>query len=126
MNAQTENNTGGALDIVKWILVIAFLTAAVVGNQYFSEQSLLIRVVAILVAASIALLIAATTAKGKEITGFAKEARVETRKVVWPTRQETIQTTLIIMLAVTIISLVLWGLDGILVRVVGFILGQEV
>ncbi len=126
MNAQTENNTGGALDVVRWILVIAFLAAAVVGNQYFSEQSLLIRVVAILVSASIALLIAATTVKGKSILGFAKEARVETRKVVWPTRQETIQTTLIIMLSVTVISLVLWGLDGILVRVVAFVLGQEV
>ena len=125
MNAQTENDTGGVFDVVKWILVILFLAAAVVGNQYFSEQSLLIRVVAILVSASIALLIAATTVKGKNILGFAKEARVETRKVVWPTRQETIQTTLIIMLSVTVISLVLWGLDGILVRVVAFVLGQE-
>jgi preprotein translocase subunit SecE len=126
MSAQAENTSTSPLDIVKWILVIAFLAGAIIGNQYFAEQSLLIRVVAILVSSAIALLIAATTEKGKSVLGFAKEARVETRKVVWPTRQETIQTTLIIMLAVTVVSLVLWGLDGILVRVVAFILGQEV
>ena len=126
MNAQTENNTGGAIDIVKWILALAFLVAAIAVNVFFPDYSLLTRVAAILVSASIALLIAATTEKGKSVVGFAKEARVETRKVVWPTRQETIQTTLIIMLSVTIVSLVLWGLDGILVRVVAFVLGQEV
>ena len=126
MSAQAENTSTSPLDIVKWLLVAVFVAAAIIGNQYFAEQSLLIRVVAILVCGIIALLIATTTEKGKSIVGFAKEARVETRKVVWPTRQETIQTTLIIMLAVTVISLVLWGLDGILVRVVAFVLGQEV
>jgi len=125
MSVQTENTSSG-LDIFKWFLVVVFLAAAVVGNQYFDEQSLLIRVVAILVAAVIAMLIAATTEKGKTILGFAKESRIEARKVVWPTRQETIQTTLIIMLAVAVMSLLLWGLDGILVRVVAFVLGQEV
>ena len=126
MSVQTEKTSGGPLDIVKWVLVVALLAAAVVGNQYFAEQSLLIRVVAILVAVVTALLVAATTEKGKTTLGFAKEARVETRKVVWPTRQETIQTTLIIMLAVSVMSLLLWGVDGILVRVVAFVLGQEV
>jgi len=126
MNAQTENNTGGMLDVIKWGLAAIFIAVAVSVNTFFPEYSLLTRVAAILVSASIALLIAATTAKGKSTLGFAKEARIETRKVVWPTRQETIQTTLIIMLSVTIISLVLWGLDGILVRIVAFVLGQEV
>ncbi len=125
MNAQTEQ-TGSGLDIFKWIIVVIFLAAAIVGNQYFAEQSLLIRVVAILVTASIAFLVAATTTKGKDALGFAKEAKVEARKVVWPTRQETIQTTLIIMLAVAVMSLLLWGIDGILVRLVAFILGQEI
>ena len=125
MNVQTEQ-TGNGLDILKWIIVAAFLAAAIVGNAYFAEQSLLIRVVAILVTASIAFLVAATTTKGRAALGFAKEARVEARKVVWPTRQETVQTTLIIMLAVAFMSLLLWGIDAILVKVVAFALGQEV
>ena len=125
MNAQTEQ-TGSGLDFLKWVIVAIFLAAAIVGNHYFAEQSLLIRVVAILVAASIAFLVAATTTKGKTAFGFAKEARVEARKVVWPTRQETIQTTLIIMLAVAVMSLLLWGIDSILVKIVAFVLGQEI
>ena len=125
MNAQTEQ-TGNSLDILKWIVVAVFLAAAVVGNQYFSEQTLLIRVVAILVAVSIAFLVAATTTKGKAALGFAKESRIEGRKVVWPTRQETIQTTLVIMVAVAFMSLLLWGIDAILVKVVAFALGQEI
>jgi preprotein translocase subunit SecE len=125
MNAQTEQ-TGNSLDILKWIIVAVFLAAAVVGNQYFSEQTLLIRVVAILVAVSIAFLVAATTTKGKTALGFAKEARIEGRKFVWPTRQETIQTTLVIMVAVAFMSLLLWGIDAILVKIVAFALGQEI
>ena len=125
MNVQTEE-TGTSLDILKWIMVAAFLAAAVVGNQYFAEQSLVIRVVAILVAAAIAFLIAATTTKGKTALGFAREARIETRKVVWPTRQETIQTTLIIMVAVAVMSMLLWGIDSVLVKIVAFALGQEI
>ena len=125
MNAETEQTDNG-FDIFKWIIVIAFLAAAIVGNHYFAEQSLLIRVIAILVCASIAFLVAATTNKGKSALGFAKDARVEARKVVWPTRQETVQTTLIIMLAVAVMSVLLWGIDAVLVRVVAFALGQEI
>ena len=125
MNVQTEQ-TGNSLDILKWIIVVAFLVAAIAGNQYFSEQALLIRVVAILVSVSIAFLVAATTSKGKTALGFAKESRIEGRKVVWPTRQETVQTTLVIMVAVAFMSLLLWGIDAILVQVVAFALGQEI
>lgn len=125
MNAQTEES-GSNFDILKWVLVVAFLAAAIVGNQYFAEQSLLIRVAVILVAASIAFLIAATTSKGKTALGFAKESRVEARKVVWPTRQETVQTTLIIMVAVAFMSLLLYFIDMALVQIVALALGQEI
>lgn len=59
--------------------------------------------------------------KGKATLAFAREARVEMRKVIWPTRQETLQTTLIVAAVTAVMSLILWGLDGILVRLVSFI-----
>ncbi len=65
----------------------------------------------------------ATTEKGSTFLSFAKESRTEVRKVVWPTRQEANQTTLIVLAATLIMALILWGLDGIIVRVVGFITG---
>ena len=125
MNAQTEQTNNG-MDIVKRAITAILLAAAVVGNSYFTEHTLWVRVGAILVIGIIALLVAATTTSGQKALGFARESRIEARKVVWPTRNEYLQTTLIIMVAVVIMSLVLWGLDGILVRLVAFILGQEV
>ena len=61
------------------------------------------------------------TEKGQIFIAFAKDARLEVRKVVWPTRQETVQTTLIILAVSAIVGLILWGLDGVLVRLVSFI-----
>ena len=52
-----------------------------------------------------------------------REARTEVRKVIWPTRQETLHTTLIVAAVTAVMSLILWGLDGILVRLVSFITG---
>ena len=66
------------------------------------------------------------TFKGRTFLAFAKEARIEVRKVVWPTRQETTHTTLIVMVATVIMALILWGLDGILFRAVGFLTGLEI
>lgn len=52
------------------------------------------------------------TAEGKRFFNFAKEAKVELQKVVWPTRQETIQTTSVVMIMVTVTGFVLWGIDS--------------
>ena len=78
------------------------------------------------VAVAAGLGIAAVTEKGRTFLAFAKEARIEVRKVVWPTRQETTHTTLIVMVATVIMALILWGLDGILFRAVGFLTGLEI
>ncbi|MCX7116777.1 MAG: preprotein translocase subunit SecE [Legionellales bacterium] len=52
------------------------------------------------------------TSEGKKVFSFAKEAKIELQKVVWPTRQETIQTTSIVMVMVTVTGFVLWGIDS--------------
>ena len=67
--------------------------------------------------------VALLTTKGKATVAFAREARTEVRKVIWPTRQETLHTTLIVAAVTAVMSLILWGLDGILVRLVSFITG---
>ena len=67
--------------------------------------------------------VALLTTKGKATVAFAREARTEMRKVIWPTRQETLHTTLIVAAVTAVMSLILWGLDGILVRLVSFITG---
>lgn len=125
MSAEVEKQAGG-LDSVKWVISIALLIAAVYGNYAFGEQvSVLWRALGVVAAVAIALFVAGQTEKGQQALSFAKDSRIEVRKVVWPTRQETLQTTMIVIIATMIMSLILWGLDGIMVRVVAFLTGLE-
>ncbi|MBY5923571.1 preprotein translocase subunit SecE [Ferrimonas balearica] len=122
MSTNTENQ-GSSMDTLKWGLVAVILAAAVVGNHYFAAESVLIRAVGVVVAIAIALFIAAQTEKGKAGWAFAQESRMEVRKVVWPTRQETVQTTLIVFAATAFMAFCLWLLDMGLVWIVNLITG---
>jgi preprotein translocase subunit SecE len=126
MNASTETSAANSFDSLKWVFVILLLGAAVVGNYIYGEESALIRAVGVVIAVAIAGLIALQTEKGRNALVFAKESRTEVRKVVWPTRQESIQTTMIVLLATLFMSLVLWGLDTALYALVNFITGLQV
>jgi len=121
VNAKVETQTS-KLDSLKWLVVIALVAVGVVGNSMFANESLLYRVLALVALAIVAALIALQTAKGKAFFQLFKEAKNEIRKVVWPTRQETLQTTGIVVVAVLIIGLLLWGLDSLLGWIIsGFI-----
>jgi preprotein translocase subunit SecE len=109
---------------LKWIVVFALVAVAVVGNSYFSDQSLLYRVLGIVALAVVAGLVALQTAKGAAFWALIKGARTEIRKVVWPTRQETIQTTLIVVAMVLILGFVLWIFDTILMSILRLLTGQ--
>ncbi|ALO40717.1 MULTISPECIES: preprotein translocase subunit SecE [Pseudoalteromonas] len=122
-NVETPSNS---MDTVKWLVSIALLLGAVVGNYMYADLSVLVRAVGVVVAVAAALGLLATTEKGRTFIAFAKESRIEVRKVVWPTRQETTHTTFIVMLATVVMALILWGLDGILFRIVGFLTGLEI
>ena len=122
MSEKTENQSN-ALDMFKWVVVFALLAGLVTANTVYGEISVLYRAIAAVVVVVVAGFIAASTEKGSTFLSFAKESRTEVRKVVWPTRQETNQTTLIVLAATLVMALILWGLDGIIVRVVGFITG---
>ncbi|KAF7769171.1 preprotein translocase subunit SecE [Pseudoalteromonas undina] len=125
MSTNIETPSSG-MESVKWLVAIALLAGAVVGNHMFADQSVLLRAIGVVVAIAAGLAIASQTLKGRTFLAFAKEARIEVRKVVWPTRQETTHTTLIVMVATVIMALILWGLDGILFRAVGFLTGLEI
>ncbi|WP_439148137.1 preprotein translocase subunit SecE [Vibrio sp.] len=121
-NAETPDSSGTA-DTMKWVVAFVLLAAAVVGNYLYGELSVVIRAAGVVVLIAAALGVAATTTKGKAAIDFAKESRMEIRKVVWPTRQETMQTTLIVLAVCIVMSLVLWGIDGIMVRLVSLATG---
>ena len=122
MSAAEIKNVSTPFNGLKWAVSILLLVAIVVGNYFYGEQvHIVLRVSILLALAVLALFVASLTDKGRTFTGFAQDSRLEVRKVVWPTRQETVQTTLIIVAVSTIVGLVLWGLDGVFVRIVEFI-----
>ncbi|GLR09031.1 protein translocase subunit SecE [Mixta theicola] len=124
MSANTEaQGSGRGLEAIKWVVVAILLIVAIVGNFYYREVTLPLRALAVVVLIAAAGGIALLTTKGKATLAFAREARTEVRKVIWPTRQETLHTTLIVAAVTAVMSLILWGLDGILVRLVSFITG---
>ncbi|MGP1959234.1 MAG: preprotein translocase subunit SecE [Arsenophonus sp. NC-CH8-MAG3] len=112
-----------SFDVVKWLLVAILLIIVIVGNYYFRQYNLALRIIAVVVFTVLASGIALWTTKGKSTLVFFREARIEMRKVIWPTRQETLQTTLIVAAVTVVMALILCGLDGILVRLVSFITG---
>jgi len=126
MNASTESQPSGSLDSLKWIIVVLILAGVVFANYFFGEESVLYRALGAVAGIIVAGLIAMQTVKGHNAIAFAKESRTEVRKVVWPTRQEAVQTTGIVLFATFIMSLVMWGLDSTLFWVVGFITGLQV
>jgi len=115
--------TESRFDSVKWVIVAALVATAVVGNSFFSDQSLLYRVLGIIVISAVAGMVALQTAKGVAFWTLVKGSRTEIRKVVWPTRQETVQTTLIVLAFVVLVALLLWGLDTLLGWLVSMVIG---
>jgi len=112
-------------DALKWFLSIAIIALAIAGNVYFSAQPLMWRVGAVSLSFIIAMAIAFSTAQGHRAWEFMVGARAELRKVVWPTRQETIQVTLVVALLVLVTSLILWGIDSVLLRMMTWLTGAR-
>jgi len=108
---KTEQQVSSGLDTVKLLVSLMILVAGIIGFYYFKEESQLFRVLGILAVVVVSFLIVATTLIGKKSLGFAKDARVEVRKVVWPTRQETTQTTIAVLVMVLIVAIMLWLID---------------
>ncbi len=110
MVTKTEQQPTG-FDTAKLLVSLLILVAGIIGFYYFKEESQLFRVLGILAVIVVSFLIIATTMIGKKALGFAKDARVEVRKVVWPTRQETTQTTIAVLVMVVIVAIMLWLID---------------
>ncbi|MCY3821405.1 MAG: preprotein translocase subunit SecE [Gammaproteobacteria bacterium] len=111
------------VDRLKWLVVAVMVGAGVFGNWYFGDQQLLNRVLALVALAVVAVFVILQTERGRAMWNLAKEARTEIRRVVWPTRQETAQTTFMVVLLVLLFALVLWGLDSFLSWVVSSVIG---
>ena len=109
----------------KLILTVSLLpiASAITAFYYYSDESFLLRVIGLLVALGVSILIAYQSNAGKTAWAFVRESRTEIRKVVWPTRKETAQTTLFVLVAVVVMGIFFFMLDGFLGWLVRFLTG---
>jgi len=122
MNVQAEVESTG-VDTVKLLLAVLLLVAGIGGFYYFEGYSTLLRVLGLLAAVGLAVTVALLSVPGRQIWAFAVAARTEVRKVVWPSRQETIQTTLIVFAMVLLMGIILWLFDMVLMAIVRSVTG---
>lgn len=126
MNAKidTVGGVGNRVDTFKIIAALLIIISATAAFYIYPEWSLLIRVLVIMAAMVLSAVIGFQTEKGRQIWSIFGEAQIEVRKVVWPTREETLQTTLVVVLMVFFIALFLWLLDLLLGWSIGVIMGH--
>ena len=113
MTAQTETNQSGALDTLKLLLSAAFLVGGLYGFYYYeNDLALPLRVLMVLGGTGVGIALAMTSVQGQQLWQFIQGSRVELRKVVWPTRQETTQTAIAVFVFTLILALFFWALDS--------------
>ena len=117
------DETNPALNKAKWVLLFVLFFVALFANYHFSAIVAAVRLLIWLAIAIILFGVFWWTHEGRRFLTFAKAARNEMRKVVWPTRQETVQSTIAVVVLVAILALILWAIDSIWLWLVTLITG---
>ncbi|MGE0482901.1 MAG: preprotein translocase subunit SecE [Gammaproteobacteria bacterium] len=124
MSTKAAVEHGSSWDTAKLAVAVAVLVGSLVAFYYFADASKLLRVVGMIAAVGVAIGISLQTEKGRHISAFLRDAQVEVRKVVWPSRQETTQVTLVVIGVVIIFAFLLWGLDWVLGALIQALIGR--
>jgi len=111
-------------DKIKLLVAVLLVIAGVAGFYFFADAPTVVRVLMVIGGVVLAGVVAGTSATGKRFFRFALDARDEAKKVVWPTRKETVQMTGVVMAFVVVMALFLWAVDGILLWLVKLAMGQ--
>ncbi|WP_292993655.1 preprotein translocase subunit SecE [Nitrosomonas sp.] len=106
-------------------LVFVFIVAGVAGFIYLSESPMVVRVLSIMAGFLLAVITARFTFQGQEFYVFCKESTEETKKVVWPSRKETLQTSGVVFAFVVAMALFLWFIDSALMSLVKLMMNQD-
>lgn len=124
MTEQSQPGGPSALDTVKLVAAIAILFAGVAAFYVLTTYPLAVRWVIVLLALGAGIFVALQSEQGRAFWQFVQGSRIELRKVVWPTRQESLQTTLVVFVAIVVLGIFFWILDWILGAVTRALTGQ--
>ncbi|MBK6435668.1 MAG: preprotein translocase subunit SecE [Rhodanobacteraceae bacterium] len=123
MSTNTETNGHGATDKLRLAVSIALIVGGLAAYYYFSRTSVALRIVGLVATMVAAVGVSYSSSFGRFVREFITESHFELRKIVWPTSQETRQTTLVIFAVVAIVSLILFLYDSIMVWIFGMLFG---
>jgi len=122
MNAKAEVASSG-LDTAKLVFALLLIVMGIYAFYHFADYSQLLRVIGLLATVGVAGFVVLQTPSGRNVASFLGESRTEVRKVVWPTRQETLQTTLMVFVMVLVMGIGLWLVDMVLMWIVRSVTG---
>ena len=112
-------------DKIKIGVAVALLLAGIAAFYYWSESITIVRVLAVIGGTVAGAVVFLTTAPGKEFFAYSQESIDETKRVVWPTRKETLQTTGIVFAFVAVMAVFLWMVDAGLLWAVRLLMGRS-
>jgi preprotein translocase subunit SecE len=112
------------MEKLKLLVAGLMIVAGVAGFYLLADSPMVVRVLSVLAGLGLAVAVAWFTVPGQQFFAFSQEAAVEARKVVWPTRKETMQMTGIVILFVIVMALFLWMVDGLLFWLVQRVMGR--
>ena len=121
-SAQTEKSN--YIDTIKLLLSAAALFSGLFSYYYYLQVSLPLRVLMVLGGLFVGTAIAMTSFQGKQLFSFIQNSRIEIRKVVWPTNQETTQTTIAVFVFTLVMGIFFWGLDSFLLWLTRTLVGS--
>jgi preprotein translocase subunit SecE len=113
-----------ALDTVKLIAAVAILVGGIAAFYLLGTYPLAVRWLIVFGSVAAGIAVALQSAQGRALWEFVQGSRVELRKVVWPTRQETLQTTMVVMVAILVMGIFFWVLDWMLGSITRALTGQ--
>lgn len=124
VNAQEEPGESGALDIVKLLIAAVLLVGGLFAYYYYPAWPQPVRVLAVLAGAIAGVGVAMTSTQGRRLWAFIQGSRIEIRKVVWPTKQETTQTAIAVFVFTLVMAVFFWGLDSFLLWLTKTLVGS--
>ena len=123
-NPSVQNEKSSLIDTIKLLLSAAVLFSGLFSYYYYLQVSLPLRVLMVLGGLLAGTAIAMTSFQGKQLFSFIQSSRIEIRKVVWPTNQETSQTTMAVFVFTLVMGIFFWGLDSFLLWLTRTLVGS--
>jgi len=123
MDTKVDTQTT-VVDTLKLLVAGGLLLSGIVGYYYYADVSVLLRALGVLFALALSIVVALQSAQGQALWKFAQGSRVELRKVVWPTREEAVQTTVAVLVFALIMGVFFWLLDMFLLWATRLLTGQ--